>query len=139
MNFIKNINWHDFITSKFWFELDSLQIHPSEKAFLYIGGVLVVLGILFLLFARFASNKFLARAAVRFSKIFFLTGFLEMFWYLLRFEYVQVLGSKFVAALILLLGLIYLIGPFKYLFRNYKEDMVKSEREANRAKYLNRK
>lgn len=136
MNFIKNINWHDFITSKFWFYIDRAQIHPSEKAFLYIGIGLVVLGILFLIFARFNKNQFLVKVAIRFAKIFLTIGVVEGIWFLLRFEYAQVLGTKFVAALILLWGIIWLYWPIKYLLIHYKLDMAEAARAASREKYL---
>ncbi len=139
MEFIKNINWHDFITTKFWFEVDRARIHPSEQAFLYIGIGLVVLGVLALVFARFTHNKFLARVAMWLAKIFLTIGILEGIWYLMRTQYAQLLGSKFVAALLLLWGIIWIYWPIRYLLKNYQEDMVKAEREASREKYLNLK
>ena len=111
MNFIKNINWHDFITTKFWFDIDTTKIHPSETAFVYLGIALVVLGIILLAYARFSKNKFLARVANWVAKIFLTIGLLEGVWFFLRFEYVQTLGSKFIAALLLLWGIIWLYWP----------------------------
>lgn len=138
MNF-NNINWNELLTSKFWFGIDRAQIHLSETAFLYVGAGLVVLGILALAFARFTSNQFLSRVALRFAKIFIVIGLLEGLWYVLRTQYVQLLGAKFIAALLLVWGLVWLYWPIKYLLRNYKEDMAKAQREASRDKYLNYK
>ncbi|HEX3095726.1 MAG TPA: hypothetical protein VHQ20_01240 [Patescibacteria group bacterium] len=136
---LKNINWHDVLTTKFWFFIDPSRIHPSEQAFLYLGIVLVVIGIIFLIFTRFAKNQFLARVSFRFARTFLTTGIVLAIWYLLRFEQAQVLGSKFVAGLITLFGIIFLYGPIKYLIANYKVDMAEAERQASREKYLNRK
>ncbi len=133
---LKNINWHDFITPKFWFTIDTTRIHPSEKAFLYLAGVLILLGILVLVFAKLSKNKFLARVATRFAKIFFTIGIVEAIWFGLRYEYAQVLGTKFVAVLILLWGIIWMYWPVKYLFTHYKVDMAEAQRAASRDKYL---
>jgi hypothetical protein len=139
MNFIKNINWRELITTDFWFAIDRTHIHPSEKAFIYIGLAFIVLGIIFLVYARLTKNQFLAKVSTRFAKIFLTTGIVEGIWYAMRTQYAQVLGTKFVAALILLLGIIWLIGPIKYLIKHYKVDMAVAEREASRQKYLNQK
>lgn len=138
MNFIKNINWSELATKEFWFYIDRATIHFSEMAFVYLAGILIVLGIIFILFARFTKNKFLALAAIRFAKIFFTIGILEGIWFGLRYQYAQVLGTKFVAALIVLWGLVWLYWPIKYLLTNYKIDMAEAQRAASRDKYLNR-
>lgn len=136
MNLIKNINWHELITAKFWFTIDTSRIHPSEKAFLYLGGILIILGVLKVLAARFTKNKFLANVAVRFAKICFTIGILEVIWFGLRYEYAQVIGTKFVAALIVLLGIIWMYWPVKYLLTRYKTDMAQASLQASREKYL---
>lgn len=136
MNFIRNINWHELVTTKFWFFIDTSRIHPSEKAFLYLGGVLIILGFFKVLVARFIKNKFLANVAVRFAKISFTIGALEIIWFGLRYEYAQVLGTKFVAVLIVLAGIIWMYWPLKYLLTRYKTDMAQASLQASREKYL---
>lgn len=133
---LKNINWHDFITPQFWFSIDRARIHPSEKAFLYLAIVLIVLGILFLVYAKLSKNQFLMRVSIRFAKIFFTIGIAEAIWFGLRYQYAQVIGTKFVAMLIVLWGLVWLYWPIKYLLKNYKADMAEAQRAASRDKYL---
>ena len=137
MNF-KEINWGEVFSRDFWFGIDRAVIHTSDKAFLYVGAILVALGIIAVLFARFSKNQFLGRVAVRLSKIFITIGLLEGVWYLLRTQFVQALGSRFVAALLIVWGLVWLYWPIKYLIKNYKVDMEKAQREASREKYLKR-
>ncbi len=139
MNLIKNINWHEVFSIPFWFQIDPSRIHPSETAFLYIGIVLIVLGVIALLFTRFSKNQFLNGVAYRVARILITTGLIEAFWYLLRFENAQALGTKFTAALMLVLGLAFLYWPIKYLFTHYKLDMANAQRQASRDEYLNRK
>lgn len=137
MNF-NNIDWGEVFSKNFWFGIDRARIHFADTAFLYIGGALVAFGILMLLYARFSRNQFLARVAVRISKIFLTIGLLEGLWYLLRTQYVQALGTRLVAVSLLVWGLIWLYFPIRYLLKNYKEDMEKAHREMNREKYLNK-
>ncbi len=139
MNYIKNLNWRELITADFWFGVDRIRIHTSETAILYIGAALVVLGIITIIASRITKNLFLRQVLGRFAKIFFTIGILEGIWYLLRTQYTAVLGSKAVAVLLLLWGIIWLYWPIKYLLKNYKEDMAKASREASRQEYLTRK
>ncbi len=133
-----NIDWHKVASSDFWFAVDPAIIHPSEKAFLYIGIALVILGIIFLIYSRFA-NKFLANVTFRIGRILLTTGVIEGIWYVLRYENAQALGTRFTAALMLVLGLAFLYWPIKYFFTHYKLDMARAEREASRDKYLTKK
>lgn len=137
MNF-KDINWNEVFSNKFWFGIDRSAIHLSDRLFLYAGGALVVLGLITLIYVRFASNKFLAKVALRVAKIFATIGLLEVFWYFLRIQYVQALGTRFTAALILAGGLVWLYWPIKYLISHYKTDMAEAERASMREKYLAR-
>lgn len=136
MNF-KNINWGEVFSKDFWFGIDRAVIHTSDKAFLYIGAGLVALAIITLIYARFSKNHFLGRVAVRFSKIFITIGLLEGLWYLLRIQYVAALGTRTVALVLLIWGLVWAYFPIKYLLKNYKFDMEKAQREMSREKYLN--
>jgi uncharacterized membrane protein len=133
-----NINWGEFISKDFWFGIDRASLHTSDKMFLFIGVAMIVVGIVAFIYARFAKNQFLARAARWFGKIFLTTGLFEGIWFALRSQYVYVLGTRFVATLLLVWALIWLYFPVKYLLRNYKLDMERAERQASRDKYLAR-
>lgn len=133
---MKDINWGEVFSKDFWFGIDRFSIHLTDKLFLYIGLAFVVIAILKLLYARFARNKFLAQVALRVSKIFLTIGLLEGVWYVLRTQYVQALGTRFAALLLLVWGLVWLYFPIRYLFTHYKTDMEKAQREASREKYL---
>lgn len=135
MNF-SNINWSEVWSKDFWFGIDRFMIHASDKAFLYIGIGLVILGLIALAYARFAHNIFLQRVALRISKIFLIIGLLEAFWFLLRTQFVAALGTRFTAVLLLLWGLVWMYWPIKYLITHYSEDMEKAQRQASRDKYL---
>lgn len=135
MNF-NQIDWGEVFSKSFWFGIDRVTIHLSDKLFLWGGAVLVFLGIVALVYARFSKNQFLARFAVRLSKIFLTIGLLEGLWYLLRTQYVAALGTRFAAVLLVVWGLVWLFFPIRNLIRNYKTDMEKAQRQASRDKYL---
>ena len=135
MNF-SNINWGEVFSKDFWFGIDRVMLHTSDKAFLYIGITMFVIGLIALAYAKFASNKFLALVAVRVSKIFLLIGLFEAFWFLLRTQFVAALGTRFTAVLLLVWAVVWLYFPLRYLVTHYKVDMEKAQREANREKYL---
>lgn len=134
-----NIKLSELLTTQFWFAIDRSTLHFSDKLFLLIGAVLVVFAIALFVYAKLIPNKFLGKFAAHTAKIFLTIGILEAFWFGLRYQYAQVLGTRFTATLILLIGVIWMYWPVKYLFSNYKEDVAKAEREASREKYLNRK
>lgn len=140
MNFninFQDIKWAELATTKFWFAIDRSMIHLSDKVFLLAGAVLIVLAIAAFVYSKLIDNKFLALVASRVAKIFFTIGILEVIWFGLRYQLVQVFGTRFVAVLILLTGLVWLYFPIRYLITHYKEDMERAQREASREKYLN--
>jgi hypothetical protein len=132
----KNINWSQFATGDYWFGIDSV-LHQTDKLFFYGGALLIIIGIIAISYARFAANQFLAKVARQVSKIFVTIGVLELLWFGLRYEVAQVIGTRFVAFLILLVGLIWLYYPIRYLISHYETDMTRARREASREKYLN--
>lgn len=142
MNFninFQDIKWSEFATTEFWFAIDRAMLHQSDRIFLLIAIVLFVLGLIMFTYTRFSKNQFLARVASRVSKIFITIAILEGIWFVLRYQLVQVFGTKAAAVLILLAGLVWLYWPIKYLITHYKVDMGEAQRAASREKYLNRK
>lgn len=135
----KGLNWRELITYKFWFGYDRFVMHTSDNLFLLAAIILVVVGITTLVYSKVTKNEFLAKVVGNFSKIFLTIGFVEAFWYLLRYQYVQALSTRFVAMLILVVGLVWLYWPIKYFLTRYKVDMAEAERKASREKYLNLK
>lgn len=133
------LNWRELITYKFWFGYDRFVMHTSDNLFLLAGLILVLLGVVTFIYSRITKNEFLALVVTKISKIFFTIGLLEVFWYFLRYQYVQALSTRFVAVLILIVGLVWMYWPVKYFITRYKVDMTEAQRKASREKYLNLK
>ncbi|MDQ3018439.1 MAG: hypothetical protein M3Q64_01040 [bacterium] len=132
------MNWNEYITKDFWFGIDRVALHKSDYAVLYLGIALIALSIVMFIYRRYAKNEFLQVVAGKIGAVFMTIGIFEVIWYAARSQYAAVLGTKFVAALILLAGLIWLYGPIKYLFTRYEEDMAAAQRKIQREKYLKR-
>ncbi len=130
------INWKVFLTNNFWFSVDRAGLHRADYVILYFGIALAGLGILLALYKRFAKNEFLKKIAGRISTIFFTIGLAEVVWFIFRNEYAKALGTKFAAAIVVLIGLVWLYFPIKYLVTRYKTDMAEAQRKVQREKYL---
>lgn len=131
------INWKVFISSEYWFGLDRVIVHLTDKIILYAGLALVLLGVIFLIVKIISSDKLKKPHFSRISSTFITIGLLEMFWYVLRWQYVNILGSRFMALVIALIGLISLIKPIRYFLFNYKKDSAMMGKEQLKDKYLN--
>lgn len=133
-----NINWKELLTKQFWFEIDRVMIHRIDKAFLMVGLALFVIGLILKIVSRFTSNQFSRRIVSKVGSIALVVGFFEAVWYGLRYQYVNVLGTHFVAALILLIGLLWLIPTVRYWIKKYPNDVADWQKELQRNKYLSR-
>lgn len=134
---LHDISWKQFKTYDFWFGYDRFMIHVTDKAILLAGALFLFFGFVALAFSFFAKNQFLAKVAKWKAKILIIGGLGEILWFGLRYQNVQVFGTRFVALLILLAMLVWLYFPAKYFFSRYKTDLAEAERKANKDKYLN--
>ncbi len=132
------INWKVFSTSDFWFNVDRAGLHRGDYLILYAGIGLVAVGILLSLYSRFAKNEFLKKVAGQVATIFLTIGVLEALWFFFRDEYAKALGTKFTAAVVLAVGIVWLYFPVRYLLTRYQIDMAEARRKVQRDKYLNR-
>lgn len=130
------MNFKNLLTSDYWFDVDRTRLHLFDKTVLGIGvGFVVLSGILYLI-KRKVQNPFDKQIAEKLAVAIFWLGLLEVLWFGLRFEYVAMLGTKFVAGLIALsfaIRIIYLL--IKYL-RNRKAALVAWQKEQTKLKYL---
>lgn len=136
---LNNINWSQFITPGFWFSVERGTLHLTDKIILGAGAALVILGVLTLLMKLLAKNFLLKPALSRISSVFLTIGLLEMLWYLLRIQYVNVLASRVSALVVLIFGCIYLVKPIKYFWFEYRPDLAKFAQQQQKEKYLKMK
>lgn len=132
-----NINWKELITKQYWFGLDRGVVHLTDQIILYTGAALVLLGVILLIVKLISKDTLKKPQISRVSSVFITVGLLEMLWYVLRWQYVNALGSRFMAALIGVIGLMFLWKPIKYFLFSYRKDVVIQSKEQLKEKYLN--
>ncbi len=132
-----NINWKELITKQYWFGLDRGVVHLTDQIILYTGAALVLLGVILLIVKLISKDTLKKPQISRVSSVFITVGLLEMLWYVLRWQYVNALGSRFMAALIGIIGLMFLWKPIKYFLFSYRKDVVIQSKEQLKEKYLN--
>ncbi len=131
-----NINWKTFITKDYWLGIDRVTVHLTDKIVLYVGAGLLLLGVIFLIIKLISSDKLKKPHFRSISSILITTGLLEMLWYVLRWQYVSVLGARLTALLIGLVGLICLWKPISYFVFKYRSDVNLLSKEELKDKYL---
>jgi hypothetical protein len=131
MEFFKSI-----FTTDFWFKIDPSAIYRADQFFLVLGVALVILGIAFRLGGRFSSHQFSKRVWQRLSNLMLTIGLLEIFWYGLRFQNIRLFGTRAVALLMLIMGIIWLVPILRYRFKQYHADVSNWSKEQLKQKYL---
>jgi hypothetical protein len=130
------MNYKNLLTSDYWFDVDRTRLHVFDKTVLGVAiGLVLLSGVLYLV-KRKVQNPFDKQIAEKLAVAIFWLGVLEALWFGLRFEYVAMLGTKFVATLIAVafgIRIIYLL--IKYL-RNRKAALVAWQKEQTKLKYL---
>lgn len=132
-----NINWKELITKQYWFGLDRGVVHLTDQIILYAGAALVLFGVILLIVKLISKDTLKKPQISRVSSVFITVGLLEMLWYVLRWQYVNALGSRSMAALIGVIGLMFLWKPIKYFLFSYRKDVVIQSKEQLKEKYLN--
>lgn len=136
----ENINWSVFTTSQFWFGIDRFNgISLTDKIILWFGVALLAIGIIILVYRVLNKNVLLKPMMGRVSSVFITVGLLEMFWFLLRNQFVNTLGTRAVALLIAVVGLAFLYKPVKYFWKQYGADLQSYERQQLKNKYLQKR
>jgi NADH:ubiquinone oxidoreductase subunit 2 (subunit N) len=118
------------------FQFNSAFISPQEKLFAFAGVVMVFISIALKVAAVLSVSPIDKKYRNKFYHIFLTTGILELFWYFLRYENITFFGTKSVALLILLIGLVWLVFAITYTMKHYKKEKENWKKEMVRQKYL---
>ena len=131
MKFLKQ-----FFTAQYLFQFNTAFVSPQEKLFFLGGTILVLLSIVLKISAVLAPDPVDVKYRQKFYHLFLSIGLGEMAWYFCRYENAVFFGSRFVALLIVLIGLIWLGAILVSAFRHYKAEKQVWEKEQVRLKYL---
>jgi len=125
-----------YLNSQYLFQFNTAYVSPGEKLFFLAGCVLILLGAALKISAVLAPDPVDAKYRQKFYRLFLSIGLGEIFWYLCRYENVMFFGTRFVAFLIILIGLVWFVAILASLFKNYKKEKTVWEKEQVRLKYL---
>jgi Ca2+/Na+ antiporter len=126
----------EIFTYKFLFEVNRIMLEKSDKVFLMIGALLVVLAIVFKIAAKLAPSEVDSKYRNKLFSLFLYIGFAEVIWFGLRYQNIKFFGSHFVAMLVLLIGLVWFVYLLVRMFKNYGQEKIVWEKEQVRQKYL---
>ncbi len=129
-------NFQKLLTKDYLFKVNTVILLRSDKLFFVIGGVLVVLAIIFKIASLYAPNPVDKVLRNKFYRLFLTTGILEVIWFGFRFENVPFFGTHFVALLILLIGAAWFVKLVVSTIMHYKGDKVSWEKDQVKLKYL---
>ncbi len=130
------MNLKPLLTPQYWFSVNSAFIDPKEKLFFLIGIVLVLLGIVLKISAVLAVSPVDRKYRNKFYKLFLTIGLMQAVWFLCRYENIAFFNTQFVAWLIALAGIIWLIVILVKTFKNYGKEKSDWEKEQVKLKYL---
>lgn len=125
-----------FFSVQSLFDINRVMIEPADKALMFVGLVLVVLAILFKLAAIYAPTPVDKKHRGRFFNLFAWIGFSELLWFAARAQFIRFFGTRFVALLILLIGLAWLVPLVVKSFRHYSAEKEQWEKDQVKQKYL---
>jgi hypothetical protein len=123
-------------STQFLFQINRVIIEPVDKAFLFVGFAALAIAIFLKVAQKLSPSP--VDAAYR-SKLFNALLFLsagEFLWYLARRQFVRFFGTHFVAIVILLIAVVWLLGIAWKMFRHYRSEKTAWEKEQVKLKYL---
>ncbi len=131
MNLLKQ-----YLTPQYLFQINSAYVSPREKLFFLAGVILILLSVVLKISSVLAPNPVDGKYRKKFYYLFLSTGLAEILWYLCRYENAMFFGTRFVAILIVLIGLIWFIAILVGVFKNYKKEKAVWGKEQVKLRYL---
>ena len=130
------MNLKSFFTVKYLFEINRISLDSVDKFFLMLAGLLLVLAAIFKLSSVYSPNPADKKYRSQLYNVFLTIGLLEGVWFLARYQFIRFFGSRFVALLILLIGIVWFGAVLMKMIKNYKVEKVNWEKEELKRKYL---
>lgn len=109
---------------------------PSDKFFLLLSVLLVVVGIALWIFSKATKNKLKKDLFSRWQTMFLTIGVAGLAWAGMRYELVRFLSAHIVIILIYLLGLYWAFRILRYWLGEYRKILAQQEKDQLRNKYL---
>jgi hypothetical protein len=125
-----------YFTNQYLFQINTAYVSVQEKLFFFAGIILVLVSVVLKISATLAPLPVDKKYRQKFYGVFLTIGICELVWYLCRYEDVAFFGSHFVAWLVILIGLVWLVTDIVLLLKNYKHEKLVWQKEQIKLKYL---
>lgn len=126
----------EFFSVKYMFaEPVGLPSH-NDQVIYFAGLALIVIAVVLYILRRFQRRGLQQGLLVRWTRLAFYIGVLLAAWFWLRYELIHFFGLHFVAALIVLGGLVWLGLILKFQFGEYRRLRAEYARQQLKQKYL---
>lgn len=130
------IFFKQFLTVKYLFQINSVMVESGDKYIFVTGIVLVILGAVFKLASLYAPDPINKKYRQKFFSLFMFAGISEIVWYGARVEDIRFFGTHFVAWLLILISLVWLLLLLVKMIKNYRKEISVWEKEQVKLKYL---
>lgn len=120
----------------FWFAAPSLNITAEDKFFMWLFAAITLVGIAGIVALYFNLDRIRDQVIRKFKDLMLTVGLFGLVWFGIRYENTPIFGNRYWAALILLIGLVWLGFYLKFALVDYKKIKVEAERETLKKKYL---
>lgn len=130
------INFKNPISLDYLFNVNPTIASRSDKLFLMLGALAVVLAVAFKISAILALNPVDKKYRGKIFNFLVTVGIWEIVWFGFRYEHIYFFGSNFLAALGLLIGFFWLAIIVFKMVKYYGLERRNWEKEQVRLKYL---
>lgn len=120
------------------FDFSNMILTVGDRMYMIVGFLMVVLGSVFQVIGLYSKNPVSRLMWYRLASPLGVGGILEVFWYVARYENINLFGSHFVAWGIGIVVLVWIFFPIRYLLGRYNKERVNWEKQQIKLKYIQR-
>jgi len=122
----------------FWFAQPSSILDQADRYILYLFGSMLIVAVVLWIVRRMTPHQINKKLLSKFYSLFLYIGISGVIWYGLRFENTLLLGRRFIAGVIAIVGLVWLVFVLKYAIADFRSEKKAYEKELVKSKYLPR-
>jgi energy-converting hydrogenase Eha subunit E len=125
-----------FFSTQYMFGAPNSAPSNYDHWILYFGAALVVAAAILFIIRNSRGNNLQKQLLQRWFDFTFYIGLLFALWYWLRYEFVAFLAVHFVALLILIAAIVWLVYILRYQFGGYSIARADAQKEQLKRKYM---
>jgi hypothetical protein len=122
--------------SIFWFSPPTTFLTSMDRVFGFVFAGFLIVAIIIMVVRKFSRNEINNKLLTKFFHLFLNLGIIGILWFGFRYENTPVLGLRYWAALIIIVGLIWLGFILKYLIFNFSKEQKEYQHQLVKNKYI---